>query len=259
MLEFLDGLRAERLGRIDNAMSAYRYSLQISTQANTLFNLARLELELEQTASALAHLKAYLDVAPKKAPDRGAIEQLIKQLESADPVVTIGAGSKAAARDAEPLAFVLLDGVVVGQSPVTLSVKPGTHVAERVTSTTYGHRRFEVSAGDHDYVPVSAERDQDGAANILFATGDGEKWQWEWKTKWGITRLARRTKLPPGHYSLEGRGEQFDTCQPIVFDVAAGSHVSVVRIELGPEPEDNVDKRCREVRNVTVQNLEVAP
>ncbi len=224
--EFVEGLIAERAGNIAGAMQKYTSSGGRSPQANTFFNLARIELLLDRVRDARTHFAKYLELAPKAA-DRAAIEKLVAELENGDPTITIG-GRVDGHLDAEPAGIVLVDGVRVGASPVTLTMKPGPHEIERLTATTYARTTFQAKAGERDYVELRG-RKQPG--NVVIA--------------------GKRMELAPGHHSLPDIG-----CTPIELDVAAGKHITYVRVQLEEKarPGD-----CRAVGTVTTQKLVIGP
>ena len=222
--EFIEGLIAERGGNISVAMQKYSASMSKSPQANTFFNLARLELQLDKVADARTHFATYIELAPQ-APDKATIEKLVAELENADPIVTLG-GTIDGYLDAEPAAIILVDGVRVGASPVTMSVKPGEHEVERITTLTYGRRTFTAKAGERNYVEVRGHKQ---AGTVIIG--------------------GRRREFAPGHHSLPDLA-----CTPVGFDVTAGTHITYVRVELHDAMQG---KDCRELRNVTTQKLVV--
>jgi tetratricopeptide (TPR) repeat protein len=220
--DFIEGLIAERAGNIAGALQKYTASNGKSPQANTIFNIARLELQLDRVPDARTHFTKYLELAPEAA-DHAAIEKLVAELEKADPVITIG-GRVDGYLDSEPVGIVLVDGVRVGASPVTMTVKPGAHEVERITATTYVRSTITAKTGERDYVDL---RGRKHAGNVVVA--------------------GKRVELAPGHHSLPDVA-----CTPVEFDVAEGSHITYVRVELADRAQG---KDCRELRQVSTQKL----
>lgn len=220
--DFIEGLIAERAGNISGALQKYTASHGKSPQANTAFNLARLALQLDRVSDARTHFARYLELAPQAA-DRTAIEKLVAELAQADPLITFG-GTIDGYLDAEPTAVLLLDGVRIGASPVTRSVTPGEHAIERITATTYGRRTFTAKTGERSYVEVRAHKHP---GNVIVG--------------------GKRRELEPGHHSLPDLA-----CTPVEFDVAAGTHLTYVRLELADAIPGTA---CRELRRVSTQKL----
>lgn len=248
--DFLEGVLYERQGNVHMALARYGTSNSKSKQANSLFNLARLRLKIDDVREAREKFKQYLEAAPK-AKDRAAITKLIKELETADPIVTLGGRPDGRGRDIEPIAMIILDGRVVGPSPATRTLKPGKYEVERVTATTYSRESFTVKEGERRYVTLEG-REQ--AGNVLIS-GLARHIRW----KEGDTEYANgaRFALAAGHYSLRGDGSnQPKTCTPIEFDVASDKHITYVKVVLDAEDTTN---GCRPVRNVSTDRIEVAP
>lgn len=220
--DFVEGLIAERAGNISGALQKYTASYGKSPQANTYFNVARLELQLDRVSEARTHFAKYIELAPQAA-DRAAIEKLVAELETADPLITFG-GTIDGYLDAEPTAMLLLDGARIGASPVTTSVKPGEHEIERITATTYGRRTFTAKTGERTYVDVRAHKH---AGSVIVG--------------------GKRRDLAPGHHALPDLA-----CTPVEFDVAAGNHITYVRLELADAVPGSA---CRELRKVSTQKL----
>lgn len=248
--DFLEGLLFERQGNLHMALARYGTSNSKSKQAGSLFNLARLRLKLDDVREAREKFKQYLEADPK-AKDRAAITKLVKELETADPIVTLGGRPDGRSRDIEPIAMIILDGLVVGPSPATRTLKPGTYEVERVTATTYSRERFTVKEGERRYVTLEG-REQNG--NVLIS---GLARHIKWKE--GDVEYANgaRFALAAGHYSINGDGtDQPKTCKPIEFDVASDKHLTYVKVVLDPE---DAAKGCRPVRKVSTVRVEVAP
>lgn len=248
--DFMEGLLFERQGNLHMALARYGTSNSKSKQANSLFNLARLRLKIDDVRDAREKFKEYLEADPK-AKDRAAIQKLIKELETADPIVTLGGRPEGRGREIEPIAVIVINGVVAGPSPVTRALKPGRYEVERVTATTYDREDVTVKAGERRYVTLEG-REQSG--NVLIS---GLARHIKWKE--GDVEYANgvRFALDAGHYAITGDGtDQPKTCKPVEFDVASTKHITYVHVELDAEDKAN---GCRPVRKVTTSKIEVTP
>lgn len=248
--DFIEGLVFERQGNIHMALARYGTSNNKSKQASSLFNLARLRLKIDDVRDAREKFKQYLEADPK-AKDRAAIQKLIKELETADPLVTFGGRPESRGRDIEPIAVIVLDGVVVGPSPATRTLKPGAYEVERVTATTYSRESFTVKAGERRYVTLEG-REQTG--NVLVS---GLARHIKWKEADIEYANGARFALDAGHYAISGDGtDQPKTCTPVEFDVASTKHITYVNVDLGPEDKA---KGCHPVTKVMTSKIEVTP
>jgi hypothetical protein len=240
---FVSGLVLDLGDRYTFAHNAYDASFTKSRQPNTIFNMALLDLRAESTTEAIREFTQYLDLA-KTAPDRAEIERLMADLRAAKPSVTIG-GEALDVDEAD--AVILVDGAIVGASPVTLRLAPGIHLAERITATTYAHLDVNAKPGEASYVAVNASHSSGG--NVVIS-GLGRELRWR-EDNLELASMMRFA-LPVGHYKISGRdyaGRPL-ACSPIEFDVKSATALTYVNVALvpGAKPQE-----CARVDRVAVQ------
>ncbi|HET9987712.1 MAG TPA: hypothetical protein VFQ65_04315 [Kofleriaceae bacterium] len=219
----------EREGRAGDAKTAYSESAERSPQANTYYDIAMMWLAIGSHHDCAEQLKKYLELAPKAA-DRAEVEQTIAELEHRLPAVFVGAHDFASS---EPGAVVVLDGRVIGASPLTLHPSIGRHVIERIGPSLYARVATETETGHDD-----EEVDPPAAASTGNVIMDGLA-PFEdpivWKEN-GVTFAAQqRFTLPVGHYKTFGREHPNETrvlCKPIEFEVRSTTGLVHVHVEI---------------------------
>jgi hypothetical protein len=241
--EFISGLVLDVADKYTFAHNAYEASFTKSRQPNTIFNLALLDLRAEATAEAIREFTEYLDLA-KTAPDRAETERLVADLRAAKPIVTIG-GDALDVDEADGV--ILVDGAIVGASPVTLRLAPGVHFAERITATTYAHSGVDVKPGETSYVAINAHH---AAAGNVVISGLGREGSWH-EGNLELASMMRFT-LPVGHYKVFGRdyADRPIACSPIEFDVKSATALTYVNVTLVPGEKPWV---CSRVDHIAVQ------
>ncbi len=246
MRAFVAGLVLHQLEDLHNAGNAYESANHHSPQANTYYNIADLYLRSEHHALAIAALRRYLELAPA-ATDRAEVLRLIQDLSTAPAKITLG--GRLSSRG-EPDAILLLDGVVIGKSPMLVRPAAGHHLAERITATTYASAKFEARPGMIDFVNMSA---QQGPAGNVVITGI------EWRTPWREGKVTfvghERFVLPVGRYTITGADRHPRLCSPVKFEVKSTKQLTHVRVELSAQD----DSHCATLVRVRTQGLTLPP
>lgn len=211
---------------IQFALNAYESSFAESKQANTAFNLAELYYRLEDRPKALEWFKKYLELAPTTATDREEIQQLVKELESGPPVVTVGGYFDNATLDVD--AIILVDGDVVGPSPATIRPTPDVeHVVERITARSYDANVFSVKSGEHNYVSVGGAMDV-RPGNVVISGNERD-------ASWTIGKLRVGSREPfqlaPGRYTAVSE----QVCSSVQLEVKSATELLYVYVERGLE------------------------
>lgn len=223
---FIEATEYERAGLVRAALDEYRDSLRESPQPATQFNVARMELELGDTDDAVRSFQAYLDLAPS-APDAAAIKKLVEEL-SATTSLTIGSSSTSDGIDA----FVLVDGDVIGSSPVVVHPKPGKHFVERISATDWGGKEVDVKAGVATYSNVMGRRNTRSGNVLISHSGLNDVREF---TE-GTLQLAlfRHVKVPVGKLTTKlAFNLQDGLCSAIVIDVKSITELTYVRVDVG--------------------------
>ena len=276
---YLDARIADRLGDSLYAASKYsdavgladgcdlRYRNRICDPANaaspalraTIYLAAAMhDLALDNVTEATGELDRALAIAPASA-DRTTIERLRAKIGVPERAVTIG-GRVVRGPRREVDGIVLVDGVLAGPSPVTLAMKPGKHVAERVTASTYAVRLFEsYKTWNPSYVPVDSTSETTG--NVVIAgnlstggcslfVGTSCRSTWTWSEGTHQLAVGIRFALPKGHYKTTADST---TCKPFEFDVASTSRLTYVNVD-GSRTNEHA---CFDVEHVATQSLVV--
>lgn len=241
---FEEAMRSEDAGDNQRAYNSYNASSELSKQANTAFNLGRLYLRQELTEAAIGAFEDYLRIA-NKAADGPVVQKLIADLKRMPPSVRIGGDAMSVD---EPDALILVDGVVVGHSPVSIQPSVGTHHVERITRSTYAQSSFEANVGAISYEQVSVLESQPG--NFILSSPDDQRWH-DGKTGF---QTNLRYDLPVGAYrSMGPPAARF--CNALEFKIAPPPAITHVYARF---VRDDTAK-CTRVRDVRVQALIVGP
>jgi tetratricopeptide (TPR) repeat protein len=217
---FVDAIVADKAGDLEGAHRHYETSSHRSPQANTMFNLADVELRMEQLDKAIASFRKYLELAPD-APDRKQVERWIDQL-SRTPGTAVIDGD-------EPDAIVLVDGKLIGPSPVVIHLPDGKHTADRISPTNYRHATFEVKAATTIHPGMSHSSDNGG--NVILSSspvGYGGSWH-----DGDVTyALPGWLTLDPGHHETFLMTPK-RACRPIAFDAPPAGELVFVYLDIG--------------------------
>lgn len=246
MRAFAEGLVMHHLEELHLAGNAYGRANHHSPQANTYYNIADLYLRTEHYASAIEALRRYLELAPDAA-DRAEVLRMIQDLETAPAKITLGGRVSS---KGEPDAILLLDGVVVGKSPMLVRPAAGRHLAERITATTYESTEFEARPGMVDYVSMSATQ---GPTGNVVITGIGRRAPWR---EGKVTFVGHeRFVLRVGRYTITGTDDHPRLCSPLQFEVKSTKQLTHVRVELSARDSGG----CARIVRVRTQALTLPP
>jgi tetratricopeptide (TPR) repeat protein len=223
---FVDAIMLDKAGDIERAARKYQDANEASEQANTYYNLADVERRRERYKQAIAAYTKYLALAPS-APDRKEVERAIAELQSTPFVAVI---------DGEvPDGIVLVDGVVIGPSPVVIQLAPGYHHIDRITPD--GHRGTSVEAkpGQQEHVILNPMRDEPQLGNVVLAgsAAIGTSGSWRDRDTGVEYRLPGRFTLGPGRYETV-LWEAGRACDKIVFDVPKSKDLLYVYLDAKP-------------------------
>jgi tetratricopeptide (TPR) repeat protein len=234
----------ERDGDLADARRAYERSNDKQPHASAYFNLGRIYLQSEEYGDAIRHFQKYLELAPT-ARDRAEVTALIESLRSTVHPVWIEGGVSGD----EGEALVLLDGVVIGRSPMTYKIPIGTHIVERITSGGYGESRLHIAPGAPTNGRISMQSRAPGNvviggfAGMSMTIKEGEH----------ELRLGGRFALPVGRHTTDLAGQ---LCVPITIVVKAVTEVTYVYVERG-KPADT--GQCEPVVRTQTQVLRPRP
>ncbi|MBA3392175.1 MAG: tetratricopeptide repeat protein [Deltaproteobacteria bacterium] len=246
MRAFAAGLVMHQLEDLHNARNAYDSANRHSPQANTYYNIADLYLRSERPDLAIEALRRYLELAPVAA-DRAEVLRLIQDLSNAPAKITLGGQLSS---KGEPAAILLLDGVLVGTSPMLVRPTAGRHLAERITATTYASRDFEARPGMIDYVALTATQ---GPTGNVVITGLDRRTPWR---EGKVTFVGyQRFVLPVGRYTITGSDGHPRLCSPVQFEVKSTRQLTHVRVELGARGSSD----CAKIVRVRTQTLTLPP
>lgn len=228
---FVDAVIADKAGDLSLAQRRYQDANRISEQAHTHYNIADVRRRMERWKYAVESYRKYLELLPT-AVDRAEVEKLVAQIESRPGVAVIDGE--------EPGAIVLVDGKLMGPSPVITAVSGGRHLAERITAASYAATTFDVKAADTEHVRLNNKRD--GAGNVILSGNVGFSASWHDN---GVEyRIPGRMALDPGRHVtyLSSRDR---ACSPVQFDAPRADELVHVYIEAG-EPERG--SRCMPIK-----------
>lgn len=217
---FVDAIIADKAGDLVEAERRYLESIRRTPHPHTYFNLADVQRRMEKIVrGALDSYRKYLELAPD-APDRRAVERLIRDLETMPGTAVI---------EGESLdAVVFVDGVLIGPSPVAVQLADGRHTVDRVGPTGYRQRAFTIKRGELEYLQLHDSRDDTG--NVVIGVSPQltslTSWTDDAGRRW---RVPGRFALPPGTYEQELPNRR--GCAPIRFEVPRGDHVIYVYLD----------------------------
>jgi tetratricopeptide (TPR) repeat protein len=243
---FVEALVLDRRGELSMAAEEYKAANRIEEHADTYYNLAELYLRGEVPQYAVEALAKYLELAPN-APDKKQIEHLIRKLQTDDPTVVLTGDS--GEKPDEPLAVILVDGVIVGRSPATVKLTPGRHHVERITATTYLGVPYVAKAGanDHRRLPNSLA----GAGNVVIAMPGHNA---EWRNGTHTLETNRRLTLPKGRYTIDMRDANVKVCEPFELEVKNERELTHVYLEVGDVISGPY---CRPTRKLRIQTVKL--
>jgi len=208
---FVDAVIADKTGDYETAISRYRSAADGKDHSAIVYNIADLERRSEDYEEALRDYKKYLELAPQ-APDRGAVQQLIKQLESTPTSIVV---------DGEDLdGVVFVDGKRAGSSPLVTTLSAGWHVVDRIGPTSYRHDYVDAKPLGRKHITSYSE----AKGNVVLSTST--TYGGSWRDNEILYRMNQRFELPPGKYETyffdAGRG-----CSTISFTAPATGVVFV--------------------------------
>jgi tetratricopeptide (TPR) repeat protein len=135
-----EGVRAFREGRYEDAIRYFRAAHRLGGPSSELWNIARSLEKMDDAAAAEDAITEYLrarDVAPADRAEAEREAQALRARPSTLTVSTTPAG-----------ALVAVDGRVLGQTPLTVEVAPGTHgIAVRHEGYARVEERVEARLG----------------------------------------------------------------------------------------------------------------
>lgn len=224
---FVDALMLDKAGDLREAARMYEKANEAGPQANTFYNLADVERRRERYKDALEAYAKYLELAPD-APDRKEVERAMQALKTT-PFVAVIDG-------ATPDAIVLVDGVLIGPSPVVIQLAAGRHHVDRISPTGYRGTSVTAKPGDHDHMVMNPiDDDEPNTGNVVLAGSPAIRSMGGWKdSATGIEyRIPERFALEPGHYETDLFGDR-RACDKIVFDVPRTKGLFYVYVDAKP-------------------------
>lgn len=114
-----EGAKAYGEGRYEDAIRAFEEAYRLGGPAFELWNVAKCHLRLERPSLAAEMLERYLSLPNLPKGDREEASQQLEALRKRPSALTVSS-----ARDG---AEVLVDGKRAGRTPLSISVRPGTH------------------------------------------------------------------------------------------------------------------------------------
>jgi tetratricopeptide (TPR) repeat protein len=235
---FADAVIADRSGDELNAADAYEHADQLSPQPEIAYNLVELYLRLEQLDLAAKALARYVGRAPK-APDRADLEHRIAALREAPASITFGGRARGVD---EPYGLIVVDGKLVGLSPVTVQLEPGVHSVARFTATTRVSLPVEVKPHESRYFDLPGHVEPGN----VYLDADVNPWR-DGDVAWAP---GRRIAIAPGRYKTTlGDG----ACTPIELDIRSERELSFVRVDLA---ERERGATCRRVIRFRIEHLQ---
>lgn len=223
--EFAEAMIADKAGDLEKAKDHYRRALDDAKQPAVLYNMADVERRMERYKDAIETYGKYLDAAPD-APDRAEVEALIAKLKDTPPIITVDGE--------DPRAIVVLDGVLVGPSPQTITVTPGWHAVDRIGPRSFDHDIFEAKPLDMRHLDSSSRKEEPG--NVVFTASSGIQRSGSWLDGDREWRFPHRMDLPAGRYETVLFDDRY-LCTSVVFDVPKGDGVFYVYLDAGAKPD----------------------
>lgn len=159
---FRQGLTLARAGNCVGAIAELQVSLRLVERPNTLFNIARCQEELFRYDLAVAAYERYMAIAPSDAPDRGAVQETMRQLRNLLGTITV--------RSNVP-AQVWIGDRQVGESPGDVLVPGGRHAVE-IRADGYLSTRREVEVASRATALVEVELESAEVINNTNITNE---------------------------------------------------------------------------------------
>ncbi|MFK7998326.1 MAG: PEGA domain-containing protein [Polyangiales bacterium] len=159
---FRQGLTLARAGNCVGAIAELQVSLRLVERPNTLFNIARCQEELFRYDLAVAAYERYMTIAPSDAPDRGAVQETMRQLRNLLGTITV--------RSNVP-AQVWIGDRQVGESPGDVLVPGGRHAVE-IRADGYLSTRREVEVASRATALVDVELESAEVINNTNITNE---------------------------------------------------------------------------------------
>ena len=216
---FVEGVIADKQGDLDTAVRRYNDANRMSPQPNTYWNLGELYRRMERPDRAIEAYEKYLELAPDAA-DRDAVARLVAQLSSEATLVLDGVDLDG---------VVLVDGKLIGPSPVVMKKPTGSYFVERISPTSYDSRLVTARPPATEHIRLTGSRDGTKGNVILAAKPSDLSVSWEQNgTRF---RIPGRMTLPPGRQKITPKR----ACSAIVVDVPRTPDTVVhVYIEVQP-------------------------
>ncbi len=136
-----EGVKAFSEGRFRDAMALFKQSFFAGGPPTELWNVARCQLKLEDTAGAAETLATYLGKKNLAEDDRREAARLLDEIEHRSSTFVVASSP--------PGAQVTVDGHVLGVTPLSATLAPGKHdvlvarsdagQATRAVEAKYGH------------------------------------------------------------------------------------------------------------------------
>lgn len=249
---FIAAVAADQKGDLRAALGLYTKAFAISPHPSTAYNMADVQLRLNQVKDAVKSYETYLALSPA-APDRADVERLLHKLRVGPAVLTV---TTTMASDPNAVSFkwvyVLVDGVIVkkpGVAPIeaeqpklNFDVTPGEHLIEVISDVTYGRRECVVKPAERNECLVTAPPRVDGT---IVISGDNRLTVWRAppsrQDRSPDSMLGKRFTLQAGKRKLLLRDRSFE-CTPLLVDVPGGSDLAYVNVST--KQSDDL-QRCR--------------
>jgi hypothetical protein len=248
--EYADAVRLMKNGECEKAVVLFRRSHEQGGYKNALWNMAECYRKLVRPSLAVMALRKFLQ-HPRTAPEeRRQAEDELRELSTRTAQLEIKVNPAGAA--------VVIDGDVVGQSPLGRVVDPGSHTVE-ISSPGYAAQRVQLDLEPGKPRLVALTLSLSPARLILSARPAGA----QLLVADGVVGLAPATvRVSPGAMVVEARKDGFRPRRRQV-SVAPGEHLNV-HFDLDPTVAQlavNVDSpRARvAVDGVTVGEGPVGP
>lgn len=202
---FVEAVIADKTGDYEKAIQRYRNASSGKELAAIAYNVADLHRRSEDWEEAVRSYKKYLELAPQ-APDRGAVQQLIKQLEATPAQIVV---------DGDDLdAIVMIDGKRAGTSPLVSNLFEGEHVVDRIGPESFHHEYVAGKPMSRKHIRGYSE----AKGNVVMATS--MTFGGSWRDNDVLYKLNQRFELPPGKYQTYFVDPKL-ACTPVSFTVPA--------------------------------------
>lgn len=244
---FVDALILDKAGELHDAARDYERSIEASPQPNTYFNLADVERRRENYRDAIKAYEQYLAAAPN-APDRKDVERTITELRTTPFVAVI---------DGEvPDGVVLVDGVLIGPSPVVIQLAAGRHHVDRITPAGFRGTLVDAKPGAQEHMQMNPIDDEPNTGNVVLAGSPaiGSTGGWRDRETGFEWHLPGRFSLEPGHYETV-LWEPGRACETIKIDVPRTKSLVYVYLDAKPPAKPG---GCLPIK-VRTQLVEVRP